>query len=91
MNPFLNSSIPSAKTDTPRKQDEDAMKNNVGTIDRVLRATFGLLIGILYVMGELTGTTALLLGIVAAIMLVTSAVGSCPIYSLARITTIKKG
>lgn len=66
------------------------MNKNMGSIDRGLRAAVGLLIVVLYLAGELSGTWAIVFGIAAAAFLLTSAVGVCPAYSLLKITTTKK-
>ena len=66
------------------------MKKNVGSADRILRIAAGLIIVTLYLLGELSGTPALLLGIVAFALLTTSAIGVCPFYSLIKVSTRRK-
>jgi hypothetical protein len=66
------------------------MNKNIGSIDRGLRAGVGLLIVVLYLAGELSGTYAIAFGIVAAALLLTSAVGVCPVYAILKITSTKK-
>lgn len=56
------------------------MTKNMGTVDRILRATLALLIAVLYFTGTISGTVALILGIVAVVFLLTSFVGTCPAY-----------
>ncbi len=56
------------------------MTNNMGTTDRVIRTLIALVIAVLYFTGAISGTLAILLGIVAIAFLVTSLVGWCPIY-----------
>ena len=56
------------------------MKKNMGTLDRVIRTLVALAIVALYIGGRISGTVAVLLGIVAAVFLVTSSVGVCPGY-----------
>lgn len=56
------------------------MKANMGTIDRALRAGVAILILILYAGGFISGTVAIVLGIVAVAFLLTSAIGWCPAY-----------
>lgn len=63
------------------------MNKNVGKIDRLIRIILSLSIGILYLAGIISGTTALILATLAIVFSVTSAVGSCPIYSVCNITT----
>ncbi len=63
------------------------MTNNVGTPDRIIR----LVIAALAVFGALStsGILAIVLWIVAAVMLVTAAVGFCPLYRLVGVSTCK--
>ena len=56
------------------------MTKNMGFFDRVLRTTAALIVGILYVAGSISGLTAAILGTIAVIFLLTSAVGTCPGY-----------
>jgi hypothetical protein len=52
----------------------------MGTIDRIVRALAALVIIGLYLTGQLTGLAAIVLGILAAVLILTSAVGWCPLY-----------
>jgi hypothetical protein len=63
------------------------MINNMGVIDRIVRVLLALLVVVLYMMGQISGTAAIILGVIAAIFMVTSAVGYCPLYQLLRIST----
>ena len=56
------------------------MTKNMGSLDRLLRVTAAILVGIFYMTGQLSGLTALILGALAVIFVATSAVGSCPLY-----------
>lgn len=56
------------------------MTKNMGTLDRVLRALAALVVGGLYAAGSISGTTALILGLIAIVFLLTSFVGTCPLY-----------
>jgi hypothetical protein len=67
------------------------MNKNMGSVDRGLRTGVALLIIVLFLAGELSGTFAIGFGIVAVAFLLTSAVGVCPIYGILKITTIRKG
>jgi hypothetical protein len=62
------------------KQEAEAMTRNMGTIDRIVRALAALVIIGLYLTGQLTGLAAIVLGILAAVLILTSAVGWCPLY-----------
>jgi len=56
------------------------MQTNMGSMDRMIRTVVAVLIVALYLGGQISGAVALLLGVVAAAFLVTSAVGWCPAY-----------
>ena len=56
------------------------MKKNMGTIDRVIRTLLALLVAVLYFTDMISGTLAIILGIVAVGFLLSSFVGFCPGY-----------
>ena len=56
------------------------MTKNMGNLDRAVRLFVVLAIGIVYLMGQLSGTLAIVLGAVAVAFLLTSLVGTCPAY-----------
>jgi hypothetical protein len=66
------------------------MKQNMGTIDRVVRVIMAVLVLVLYLAGSITGTAAIILGIFAVIFVLTSVVGFCPLYGPLGISTKKK-
>jgi len=66
------------------------MTKNVGSADRVIRTLVALAIGVLIIGGQVTGTAGLILGIVAVVLLVTGAIGVCPLYALLKFTTAKR-
>ncbi len=66
------------------------MKKNVGTIDRVFRASAAVLVLILYLTKTIEGGTALLLGLMAVGFIFTSATRFCPCYTRFNISTSKK-
>lgn len=49
-------------------------------IDRILRTLLAVTIGVLYLADMISGTAAVILGLIAVIFLITSAVGFCPLY-----------
>jgi uncharacterized membrane protein len=65
------------------------MKQNVGTIDRVIRVLLAVIVGILYFTGAISGVAAIILGVLAVIFLVTGIVGFCPLYTLFHLNTRK--
>ncbi len=66
------------------------MQKNMGTVDRTIRVVFALLIAVLYFTGSISGTAAIILGIIAIVMLITGFVGVCPAYLPFKISTKKK-
>lgn len=68
----------------------EKMKKNMGNIDRTVRTVIALAIGILYFTGAISGTTAIILGVLAIVFLLTSLVGTCPLYMPVGLST-KKG
>ena len=67
------------------------MKLNMGTIDRSIRLAITVVIAVLYFTGQITGTVAVVLGIVGIVFLVTGIAGWCPGYVPFRISTRKAG
>jgi hypothetical protein len=66
------------------------MKKNMGTIDRSVRIVLAIVVLGLYLAGAISGTVALILGVLAVIFVVTSLVGFCPLYLPFKISTMKK-
>ncbi len=67
------------------------MKKNMGLYDRLLRTALAVVVAILYFAGLLSGTAAVILGVIAVIFLATSSVGFCPAYRVLGISTLKGG
>ncbi len=61
----------------------------MGTLDRLIRTIIAIAILILYFTGQITGTAAIILGILAVVFLLTSAVSFCPLYVPLKINTKK--
>ncbi|MBS1579668.1 MAG: DUF2892 domain-containing protein [Bacteroidetes bacterium] len=66
------------------------MKANMSLADRVIRIAAVIVIAVLYFTDQISGTLAIILGIVAAIFVLTSLVSFCPLYRLFGISTIKR-
>ncbi|KPK08134.1 MAG: hypothetical protein AMJ56_12075 [Anaerolineae bacterium SG8_19] len=66
------------------------MTKNMGTIDRIIRFIFAVAVAVLYFTGVISGTLAIILGILAVVFLVTSIVGFCPLYAPFKLSTVKK-
>ncbi len=56
------------------------MNINMGKIDRVVRIAVALAIAVLIYFKVLTGALAIILGIIGGVFVLTSIVGTCPIY-----------
>lgn len=63
------------------------MTTNMGTVDRVVRLVLAAVVAILYFTSFISGTFAIVLGIVAAFLAITALVGYCPLYSLFGFST----
>jgi len=66
------------------------MKANLHTFDRLARMLFAAVVAVLYYTGNITGTTAIVLGIAAIVLLLTSLINFCPIYGVCGISTKPK-
>ena len=58
------------------------MKNNIGIIDRLFRVSVALVVAILYFTNQISGTAAIILGVVAVAFIATSSISFCPIYAM---------
>ena len=67
------------------------MKKNMGTVDKVIRILAAVVIAILYFTGQISGTVAIILGVLAIIFILTSFIGFCPLYAPFGISTRGKG
>ena len=66
------------------------MKNNMGTIDKVIRILIAALVIVLYFTHVISGTLAIILLIVAGLFILTSLLSFCPGYLPFGINTRKK-
>jgi hypothetical protein len=66
------------------------MKKNVGAIDKVVRIFIVVLIAALYFTHIINGLAAIILGVLAVILLLTSLISFCPIYWPFGISTAQK-
>jgi hypothetical protein len=57
------------------------MTKNMGAVDRTVRTLLAIVVAVLYFTDQITGTAAIVLGIVAIMFLLTSFVGICPAYA----------
>jgi len=63
------------------------MKKNMSVLDRIIRFALAVLVAMLYFTNVISGLWALILGITAAILLITSLLGVCPLYMVLGIST----
>jgi hypothetical protein len=66
------------------------MKKNIGPTDKMIRSAIGIIITILYYSGIINGILAIVLLAFAIILLLTSFINFCPLYTLLGINTNKK-
>jgi len=66
------------------------MKNNMGNLDRIIRTLLAVLVLVLYLTNVISGTVAIILGIIAVVFLATSVIGFCPLYVPFRLSTKKE-
>ncbi|ALE16071.1 hypothetical protein AMC99_00768 [Altererythrobacter epoxidivorans] len=67
------------------------MGKNMGTLDRTLRIIVALVLAYLAYTGALAGGLATGAYIVAAVFLLTSLIGFCPLYRVIGVNTCGKG
>ena len=67
------------------------MTKNVGPADRIVRTLLAMVFGVLIFTGQVTGTLAIVLGVLAVVLIATSAVSFCPLYTVGKISTAKGG
>ena len=66
------------------------MNLNMGALDRGIRIIAALAVGVLYFMGQISGTAAIVLGALAGVFVLTSLVGTCPLYLPFKLSTKAK-
>lgn len=65
------------------------MKQNLGGTDRFLRVLAAAIIAVLYLTNQISGTAVIILGLLAIVFLLTSAMGFCPLYLPFKLSTKK--
>ncbi|MGB2867289.1 MAG: DUF2892 domain-containing protein [Bacteroidota bacterium] len=65
------------------------MKLNIGSSDRLVRILAAVVIAGLYFTDQISGLTALALGAIAVIFVLTGAIGFCPLYAPFSFSTKK--
>jgi zinc transporter ZupT len=66
------------------------MKANLHDVDKVARIILAIVVAVLYFTGVISGTLAIILSVVAALLVVTVFINFCPIYHFLGISTKKK-
>ncbi|MDH5546662.1 MAG: DUF2892 domain-containing protein [Gammaproteobacteria bacterium] len=67
------------------------MNKNLGTTDKIIRIIIGIAcIGVI-ASGAVQGVLTIVLGVLAAIMILTALINFCPLYWLGKISTYKNG
>lgn len=62
----------------------------MGTVDKVIRILVAVIILVLYFTHVITGTLAVILLVLAGVFVVTSLIGTCPLYLPFGLSTRKK-
>ena len=65
------------------------MKTNESGLDRIIRVIAGAVLLVLFFAHVVTGTLGIIAVILGALLLLTGAIGFCPIYALLKIKTVK--
>lgn len=65
------------------------MKKNMGNADRIIRLVAAIAVGVLFGLNVISGTVAIVLGVVAVAFLATSLIGWCPMYLPFGLSTCK--
>lgn len=66
------------------------MFRNLGWLDRSIRLLLALLLLVLYLNGVITGIPAFCLLVLGAALVLTSAMGVCPLYLRCGISTLRR-
>lgn len=66
------------------------MKKNMGSADKIIRLLIAAAVFILFFSGIIPGTLGIILMVFAIIFVLTSLIGSCPLYLPLGISTIRK-
>lgn len=66
------------------------MKANMGSTDKIIRIIAAIILAALYFTGQVTGTLAIVLLVLAIVFVITSLISFCPLYLPFCISTKKK-
>ena len=65
------------------------MKTNESGLDRVIRVIAGIALLVLFFANIISGTLGIVLAVIGGVLIVTGAVGFCPLYALLKFRTNK--
>ena len=65
-------------------------KKNMGTVDRAIRISAAIAVVVLFLTPLISGPLAIILGVIAAIFVLTGFVGVCPLYIPLKLSTAGK-
>jgi uncharacterized membrane protein YtjA (UPF0391 family) len=63
------------------------MKSNMGSADKIVRVLLALLAAVLYFTGITSGTLGIALMVIGTVLLITSFLNFCPLYTIFGIST----
>lgn len=63
------------------------MKKNVGNIDKIVRFVLAAVLAALFFTGTVTGTLGMVLLVAGGVLVATSAISFCPLYTLLGMNT----
>ncbi|MEO8513740.1 MAG: DUF2892 domain-containing protein [Ignavibacteria bacterium] len=66
------------------------MKKNMGSADKIIRVIIALIVFALYFTGIVSGLLGIILMIFAVIFVLTSLIGTCPLYLPFGLSTLRK-
>lgn len=66
------------------------MTKNMGSIDKTVRLVVVLAIVALYALNVISGTVAIVLGVIGIVLAATSLVSFCPLYTVLGVSTKNK-
>ena len=66
------------------------MKKNMGSADKIIRVIIAIAVFALYITGTISGTLGIILMIFAVIFVLTSLIGTCPLYLPLGLSTLRK-
>ena len=67
-----------------------AMKKNMGSVDKIIRFVLAALFVILYFTNVVTGTVGIILLVLAGVFVLTSFISFCPLYAPFGLSTCKR-